>query len=85
MTEQQLATTAQEREEIEIRINNLPLIAPRREMDGASLAALAGLPASNQLFLEEPGTGEDRPIRPDETVELHQHMKFYDVPVGTFG
>jgi hypothetical protein len=54
-------------------------------MTGAELLSLAGLPADNQLFLEVPGPGDDRPIRPDEPVKLRPGMKFYDVPVGTFG
>jgi len=39
----------------------------------------------NQLFLEVPGPGDDRPIGLDETVTLRSGMRFYDVPVGNFG
>lgn len=70
---------------IEIRINDQPFVAPEPVMTGAQLAALAGLPPENQLFLEVPGPGDDFSIRPDQKVELHSGMKFYDVPVGTFG
>jgi hypothetical protein len=68
-----------------IRINDARILAPEAVMTGAALAALAGLPTGNQLFLETPAPEEDRPIRADEPVELRPGMKFYDVPVGTFG
>jgi hypothetical protein len=70
---------------IHIRINNEPFVAPSRVMSGSQLIALAGAPVGNHLFLEVEGPGPDRSIRPDELVPLHSGMKFYDVPVGTFG
>jgi hypothetical protein len=71
--------------QINILINGTRYRAPRPVMTGAELAALAGVPAGNQLFLEVPGPGDDRPIGPDEPVELRSGMRFYDVPVGNLG
>lgn len=71
--------------QINIVINTTHYRAPQPVMTGAELAALAGVPAGNQLFLEVPGPGDDRPIRPDEPVELRSGMRFYDVPVGNLG
>jgi len=71
--------------QINIVINRVHYRAPRPVMTGAELAALAGVPAGNQLFLEVPGPDDDRPIGPDEPVELRSGMRFYDVPVGNLG
>jgi hypothetical protein len=70
---------------IRIFVNDEPFFAPESSMTGAQILALAGVPEGNQLFLEVPGPGDDRPIGPEEPVTLHSGMKFYDVPVGTFG
>jgi hypothetical protein len=70
---------------VEIFINNKPFEAPKPEMTGRELLSLAGLSDANQLFLEVPGPGDDRPIGLDAEVKLHKGMRFYDVPVGTFG
>jgi Multiubiquitin len=71
--------------QINIIINGVHYRAPRPAMTGAELAALASVPAGNQLFLEVPGPGDDRPIGPDQPVELRSGMRFYDVPVGNLG
>jgi hypothetical protein len=71
--------------EIDIVINRTHYRAPRPVMTGAELAELAGVPAGNQLFLEVPGPGDDRPIGHDEPVDLRSGMRFYDVPVGNLG
>lgn len=54
-------------------------------MTGAELAELGHIPTGNQLFLEVPGPGEDRAIRPEESIELKSGMRFYDVPAGNLG
>jgi hypothetical protein len=54
-------------------------------LTGEEIAAMAGLPAGNQLFLEIPGHGDDRPIGPQEKVKLRDGMCFYDVPAGNLG
>ena len=70
---------------IKIFINDEHYDVPKPVMTGRELLRLANLPETNQLFLEVPGPEDDRPIAPEETVELRPGMKFYDVPVGTFG
>jgi Multiubiquitin len=70
---------------INIFVNDTRYQAPRPVMTGAELAELAGVPAGNQLFLEVPGPGDDRPISADEPVKLRSGMRFYDVPVGNLG
>jgi hypothetical protein len=72
-------------EQINIFINNTHYRAPKPVMTGQEIAILGGVPAGNQLFLEVPGPGDDRPIGPDEPVELRSGMRFYDVPVGNLG
>jgi|HubBroStandDraft_5_1064220.scaffolds.fasta_scaffold1375431_1 hypothetical protein len=84
MTEVSAPGATDRRDQIDFRINNQPYVAPERLITGRTISELAGLPLTNQVFLEVPGP-EDRPIRADELVELHPGMKFYDVPVGTFG
>jgi hypothetical protein len=54
-------------------------------MTGRELLELAGLPETNQLFLEVPGPAEDHPVGLDTEIKLRAGMAFYDVPVGTFG
>jgi Multiubiquitin len=71
--------------QLRIFINGDPYFAPEASMTGDQLLELAGLPATNQLFLDIPGQGDDRPIGANEEFELRSGMKFYDVPVGTFG
>ena len=82
-------TELHERNDIEhgvlIVINDVEYVAPRREMTGRALMALAGILDGNHLFLDVPGPGDDRPIGPDEEVRLRRKMHFYDVPVGNFG
>jgi hypothetical protein len=70
---------------VRILINDEPFFAPDEVMTGAAIAALGAFPSNNQLFLETPEPEDDRPISPDDVVRLHAGMKFYDVPVGTFG
>jgi hypothetical protein len=70
---------------VPIRINDVPHVAPQEVMTGAAIAAVGNFPAGNQLFLEVPGPGPDDPIGADQQIHLHPGMKFYDVPVGTFG
>lgn len=70
---------------INIFINDTKYQVTERTMTGAQIAALAGIPAGNQIFLEVPGPGEDRPVGRDEPVELKSGMRFYDVPPGNLG
>lgn len=81
----QSETSVEARQGVPIRINDIPFVAPQKVMTGAAIAALGDFPAGNQLFLEVPGPGPDDQIRAGQQIHLHPGMKFYDVPVGTFG
>lgn len=70
---------------INIFINDTSCKVTERIMTGAQIATLGGVPEGNQIFLEVPGPGEDRPIGRDEPVELKSGMRFYDVPAGNLG
>jgi len=85
MTDTATPATTESRKRVRIFVNDEPFFAPEPSMTGAEILALVGVAEGNQLFLEVPGPGDDRPIRADETVALRPGMKFYDVPVGTFG
>lgn len=82
---QQSETPVDGRKGVPIRINDVALVAPNEMMTGAAIAALGDFPAGNQLFLERPGPGPDDPVGTDQQIHLHAGMKFYDLPVGTFG
>ena len=73
------------RHPIAIRIDNVVYEVQDRHQTGASLKALAGVPADYQLFLETPGAEPDRQIRDSEAIEVHAGEKFYAVPAGTVG
>ena len=85
MTTSPTAPETKSKKRLRIFINGDPYFAPESSMTGHQLLELAGLPQTNQLFLDVPGHGDDRPIGADEEFELRSGMKFYDVPVGTFG
>ena len=70
---------------INIFINDTHYKVSDRTMTGSQLAALGGIPDGNQIFLEVPGPGEDRPVGRDESIELKSGMHFYDVPAGNLG
>ena len=70
---------------IHIFINDTSYQVTERIMTGAQIATLGGVPEGNQIFLEVPGPGEDRPIGRDEAIELKSGMRFYDVPAGNLG
>ena len=82
---QQSETSVDAHQGVLIRINDVLHVAPQEVMSGVAIAGLGGFPADNQLFLEVPGPGPDDPIGGEQQVHLHPGMKFYDVPVGTFG
>jgi hypothetical protein len=85
MPETSTTAVGTHRLQIRIFINDTPYFAHEPAMSGHQLLALAGLPADNQLFLDVPGHGDDLPIDPEAPFALKAGMKFYDVPVGTFG
>jgi len=70
---------------IKITINEVKYKAPKPEMTGNELKALAAIAPENQLFLDAPGHGDDPQVFDDVPFALKSGMKFYDVPVGNFG
>lgn len=70
---------------VNIRINDDQHKIEAAQLTGRDIAELGGIPAGNQIFLEVPGSEDDIPIGPDETLELKSGMRFYDVPVGNLG
>lgn len=70
---------------INIFIDDKKYEVTQRIITGAQIAALGGIPAGNQIFLEVPGPGEDLPIGSDEPIALKSGMRFYDVPPGNLG
>jgi Multiubiquitin len=68
----------------EIHINKKLYKVTEPSLTGAQLKALGGIPAENQLFLEQHG-GKDMPIGDPQAVEMNDGLHFYDVAPGTFG
>lgn len=65
---------------INIWVNNQKFTAPKSEMTGQEIKALASIPKENRLFLENPGPKDDAPIGDEEIVKLRSGMRFYDLP-----
>lgn len=67
---------------IPIQIDHKPYKAPKTEMTGAELRALAepNIGSERDLFEEVPGQGDDLPIANDQTVQLKPGMHFYSAP-----
>ncbi len=72
--------------EVPIEIDKKPYEAPKPEMRGDELKALASVPGDYQLFLDTPpGQGDDLLIPNDFVVQLKPGMKFHSVPPGNVG
>jgi hypothetical protein len=71
--------------DIHIVIDRHEYTVHEREMTGAQLKALAGIPEANLLFLEVHGPGEDEQIQNDTVVQLRDDEHFFDMPPGNFG
>lgn len=70
---------------VNIFVNDVRHPVGRAALTGAEIAALGGIPAGNQLFLEVPGPGDDELVAPDRSLEVKSGMRFYDVPAGNLG
>ena len=68
----------------EIHINKKLYKVAQPSLTGAEIKALGGIPAENQLFLEQHG-GKDLPIGDQQSVEMENGLHFYDVAPGNFG
>jgi hypothetical protein len=71
--------------DIHIVIDRHQYTVHEKEMTGAQLKALAGIPEVNLLFLEVHGPGEDEQIQNDTVVHLRDGEQFFDMPPGNFG
>ena len=78
-------TAPVEHRTVQIRIDNREFSIQEGPSTGAALLELAGMQRTNQLFLEVAGPGRDTPIGAQEEINVHAGMKFYAIPVGTFG
>ena len=65
-----------EQRTITIEVNNKPYEAPRREVTGAEIKALAGVPLDFQLYLLHGDSQQLDPIADDKVVKLHEHERF---------
>jgi hypothetical protein len=77
------ASSTESRRRLRIFINNDPFFAPERIMTGTEILRLAGLPEGNQLFLEVPGPGDDRPIAAEMTPTPEERLENLIAQVGT--
>jgi Multiubiquitin len=69
-------TPSTERRTITIEVNNREYIAPKLEMTGAEIKALAGVPLDFQLYLLHGDSQQLDPIADDMAVKLHEHERF---------
>lgn len=80
-----LIMTTEATHEITIFIDAKKYKVPTTSMTGAQIKSLAGIDPSYQLFLEESGDKDDRPIGDTEAVAIKQDMHFFAIPVTTMG
>lgn len=69
--------------EITIFVNNQPFKTDKRQLTGALIKALAGVPADYELF--EAKGEKTEPVGNNDEVHLHDNMHFRAIPSGTFG
>jgi hypothetical protein len=80
-----MSNTKAKTEKVTIHVNNQPLHFTSQDIPAAEIKAAAGIPASNLLFLEVPGPGDDVAIANDAVVHLEPGQHYYDMPPGNFG
>jgi hypothetical protein len=66
-----------------IFVNNKELTTIERELTGAQIKALAGVPGEYELFQVK--GDQTVPIGNDEVVKVHNNEHFRAIPAGTFG
>jgi hypothetical protein len=64
-------------------VNNQPFKTGERELTGAQIEALAGVPADYELF--EVQGNKTVPIGSEQEVHIHDEMHFRAIPSGKFG
>ena len=67
-------------EQFDIHIDRKPYVVSQKEMTGAELRHVAGLPDSVDLYLEEHGDVEDELVEDATVVKLRPGMHFYSTP-----
>ena len=72
-----------EKHEITMYVNNQPFKTAERELTGAQIKTLAGIPPEYELFRVE--GQKSIPVGNDEQVHLHENQHFRAIPSGTFG
>jgi hypothetical protein len=77
--------TKTKKKTIKIQIDQQSYEVDTKEMSGAQLKELAGIPSANLLFRDVKGPGDDEQIADSTVVHLHNHEEFYDMPPGNFG
>jgi hypothetical protein len=74
------------KEEVTIFSNKERKVAPKEIMTGAELRAFFNVPPENKLYKEVPGKPHpDILIKSEDTVELKNGDKFYDLPPAVVG
>lgn len=69
--------------EITFFVNNEPVKTKERELTGAQIKSLAGIPADYQLF--EVQGQQSVPVADSQVVKIHENLHFRAIPAGTFG
>jgi hypothetical protein len=76
MSEHATETSLPKAKTITIEVNNNPYAVTKREMTGAEIKALAGVPADFQLYLLHGDSQRLDPIADDQVVKLHENERF---------
>jgi hypothetical protein len=74
------SSVAHESDFVPIQIDHRPYRAPRREMTGDELRALAGITSEYELWLEVPGPADDIRVPDTDLFPLRPGNHFYSVP-----
>ena len=68
---------------IKFFVNNTTFTTTEKELTGAQIKALAGVPADYELFEVQ---GEHTvPVGNEQKVHLHENLHFRAIPAGSFG
>jgi hypothetical protein len=72
-----------EKHEITFFVNNKPIVTRLRELSGAAIKQLAGIPADYELYRVRDNDSE--PIADNQLVPIREDEHFRAIPAGTFG
>lgn len=68
---------------ITVTVNGSPVVLTERTVTGATLKAMAGVPADYELY--EVHGASTKAVADTDTVHVHQGSEFRAIPAGTFG